>query len=476
MDVAREFGLAPNVIEKDYVLGWVLAGILNHLELGPSWVFKGGTCLKKCYFETYRFSEDLDFTLTIPAHLNPHFLSEAFGQVSEWVYEHSGIEIPKDTIRFEVYENLRGNPSAQGRVGYHGPMRMRRAGDAPRIKLDLTNDEVLVLESVIREVHHPYSDRPDDGIHIRCYCFEELFAEKIRALAERERPRDLYDVVHLYRHDELRPNRVLIYDTLAQKCAFKGIAVPTMEALEDKPERIELEAEWENMLGHQLPALPPFEQFWRELLSFFQWLHGIAEKVARPAIHVAAAGIDEAWRPPSMAYAWHTSTPLEIIRFAAVNRLCIELNYRDEQGRQRRPIIEPYSLRRTRDGNLLLYAVKHETGEARSYRVDRIQGAEVTRTSFIPRYLVELTPVGPVSAPPVTRASTHVSRPMVSRSRTGARSRRTASSKPRYVFQCTICGKQFTRDSYNATLNPHKNKQGYPCPGRVGLHVTTKYR
>lgn len=26
-------------------------------------MFKGGTCLKKCYIETYRFSEDLDFTV-----------------------------------------------------------------------------------------------------------------------------------------------------------------------------------------------------------------------------------------------------------------------------------------------------------------------------------------------------------------------------------------------------------------------------
>lgn len=122
-----------------------------------------------------------------------------------------------------------------------------------------------------------------------------------------------------------------------------------MEALEDKPERIELEAEWENMLGHQLPALPPFEQFWQELISFFQWLHGIAKKVARPAIQVAAVEIDETWRPPSMAYAWHTSIPLEIIRFAAANRLCVDLAY---QGSRR--LIEPYSLRRTRDGNLLL--------------------------------------------------------------------------------------------------------------------------
>jgi predicted nucleotidyltransferase component of viral defense system len=51
------------VVEKDYVLGWILAGMYGHEELAESWVFKGGTCLKKCYFETYRFSEDLDFTL-----------------------------------------------------------------------------------------------------------------------------------------------------------------------------------------------------------------------------------------------------------------------------------------------------------------------------------------------------------------------------------------------------------------------------
>ncbi len=28
--------------------------------------FKGGTALKRCYFGDYRFSEDLDFTLTKP--------------------------------------------------------------------------------------------------------------------------------------------------------------------------------------------------------------------------------------------------------------------------------------------------------------------------------------------------------------------------------------------------------------------------
>ena len=52
LEFAREFQLEPNVVEKDYALGWLLAGISNHPALRDSWIFKGGTCLKKCFFET----------------------------------------------------------------------------------------------------------------------------------------------------------------------------------------------------------------------------------------------------------------------------------------------------------------------------------------------------------------------------------------------------------------------------------------
>jgi predicted nucleotidyltransferase component of viral defense system len=404
MEFAREFGLAPQVIEKDYVLGWMLAGIAAHPDIGQSWVFKGGTCLKKCYFETYRFSEDLDFTLTDPAHLDEQFLLTTFAGIAEWVYEQTGIEVPHDTVKVELYDNPRGNHSAQSRLGYRGPM--RRGGDVPRIKLDLTDDEVVVLEPTVREVHHPYSDKPGDGIKIQCYSFEEVFAEKIRALSERERPRDLYDVVHLYRHDELRPDRALVFSTLERKCAYKGIAVPTMVTIENQPARAELEMDWASMLTHQLPALPSFEQFWREIPALFNWLHGVAEKEKRPAFQLTTGrvAVDETWRPPVMGSAWHVQAPLEIIRFAAANRLCVNLEYRDERGCIGKRVIEPYSLRRTQEGNILLYAVKTERGEPRAYRVDRIVGIEVTNIPFTPRYQVELTPVGPISVPTVRRA------------------------------------------------------------------------
>jgi predicted nucleotidyltransferase component of viral defense system len=467
MELAREFGLAPNVIEKDYALGWLLAGISGHRELAE-WVFKGGTCLKKCYFETYRFSEDLDFTLTEPEHLDERFLANRFAQVAEWIYDSTGLEVPVDTIRFEVYQNPRGKLSAQGRVGYRGPM--KRAGDAPRIKLDLTDDEVLVLDPAMREVHHPYSDRPASGIFVRCYSFEEVFAEKIRALTERTRPRDLYDVIHLFRHDELRPNRELVLETLHAKCAFKEIQVPTMSTLEQTPERIELEADWASMLGHQLPALPPFQEFWDRLPEVFQWLHAATETPKRPRLELRMADVDPGWQPPPMAQAWGAAAPLEIIRFAAANRLCVDLAY---QGTHR--IIEPYSLRRTRDNNLLLYAARRDTGEPRSYRVDRIEGASATTTPFEPRYLVELTPAGPVAAPPVTRTQPADHSPSARRARLATRRTQSTHRRSglRYVFKCTVCGKHFTRTSYDANLNPHKGRHGYPCLGRAGVYVKT---
>lgn len=62
LEHAKEQQLQATTVEKDYILGWLLYAIGSHPRLSR-WIFKGGTCLKKCFFETYRFSEDLDFTI-----------------------------------------------------------------------------------------------------------------------------------------------------------------------------------------------------------------------------------------------------------------------------------------------------------------------------------------------------------------------------------------------------------------------------
>ena len=143
LELATSSGIRPHVIEKDYVLGWMLAGIHQH-QIGKTWVFKGGTCLKKCYFETYRFSEDLDFTLSDPAQIDNDFLHSVFSEISEWIYENAGIEVPVEKLTFDIYENPRGVTSCQGRVFYRGPISPGSHKRLPRIKLDLTVDELLV--------------------------------------------------------------------------------------------------------------------------------------------------------------------------------------------------------------------------------------------------------------------------------------------------------------------------------------------
>ena len=125
IDTASALGLNPHVVEKDYVLGWMLWGISNHDALATSWVFKGGTCLKKCFFETYRFSEDLDFTLTDGSHLHIDFLKEVFTQIGESIYEETGIELPSDYQKFDIYTNPRGEKSCQCKIGYQGPVSPR---------------------------------------------------------------------------------------------------------------------------------------------------------------------------------------------------------------------------------------------------------------------------------------------------------------------------------------------------------------
>lgn len=47
LEFAGGVGLDANVVEKDYVLGWMLAGISQHPRTSETWLFKGGTCLKK---------------------------------------------------------------------------------------------------------------------------------------------------------------------------------------------------------------------------------------------------------------------------------------------------------------------------------------------------------------------------------------------------------------------------------------------
>ena len=458
LEAASALKLLPSIVEKDYVLGWVLAGINAHQETSESWVFKGGTCLKKCYFETYRFSEDLDFTLRDEGHVDEGLLRQVLADVVAWVGEQSGLTIPVDQLGFDIYQNPRGHISCQGKIAYRGPV-SPTSGGWPKIKLDLTADERLVLPAARREIFHPYTDRPAQGLWVNCYAYEEAFGEKLRALGERTRPRDLYDVVNLFRNTDSRPSASVLRDVLQQKCAHKAIPMPTAETL--APHREALAGMWEDMLGHQLPILPPMSDFWNALPEIFTWLMGGAEIPQRTQIQYGVGEVAVRARVLPMSVPVRARGTLEIIRFAAANHLCVDLTY---EGSVRR--IEPYSLRQTAEGNFVLHAIRSDSGEHRSYRVDRMRAVAVTSQVFSPRYAVELTSTGPLTVAPSTAS------PRIASTRNSGTNRKLG---PTYTYRCPYCQKTFNRTTMDGSLNPHKHTRGYPCPGRTGVYVLTTY-
>ena len=465
LERAAEWGLRAEVVEKDYVLGWLLAGIANHAELCDTWIFKGGTCLKKCYFETYRFSEDLDFSLLPTAHYSVEELLRQVKELARWVHEQSGIELSENAIVLEPKRNKQGQPTFRARIAYRGPLVMPTA---PRALFDLTQHEVVAAAPAQRPIYHPYPDEFPSDTSVAAYCLEELFAEKTRALHERTRPRDLYDVVQLVENYaeavDFSAARVLF----RTKCSSKGIATPSSAALVAQVQAsAELVADWKAMLAHQLPALPPLDGIRIRMPAALAWIDEPAPALAEmPSVYLPAAPIAPSLAPlprvpvradeqnvaPAGVTFWGGEGPLELVRFAGANRLMVSFSY---NGKHR--TVEPYSLRRAGTGNLLLYAHEEAAGHVKAFKVAEISALAVTETTFVPRYSIELS--GIAAAP--TRAP-----------------RRTSSSSGRtsfgvtYVFECPYCQKTFRRTSNDPGLRAHKRKDGYgDCSGRRGYLV-----
>lgn len=90
--LAKEGGrrIPEAVLERDYCLTWFLVG-LSRSPLRDILAFKGGTALKRCYFGNYRFSEDLDFSLTNATHLES--ILAGFEKIYTEIKESSGMII-----------------------------------------------------------------------------------------------------------------------------------------------------------------------------------------------------------------------------------------------------------------------------------------------------------------------------------------------------------------------------------------------
>lgn len=172
---ADDDGLPAPTVERDYVLAHALAAIAER-DQEQRLVFKGGTSLRLCHFTDYRYSADLDFSLTggIDAEGATRLIAEALVDCRERI----------DLPQLELDER---NPP---RIRYVGPL-----GAKPRfVKLDLAPDE-LVEDTAILPIRQRYEDQADG--RCRVYTLKEITAEKLRCVMQRLQCRDLLDLYEL---------------------------------------------------------------------------------------------------------------------------------------------------------------------------------------------------------------------------------------------------------------------------------------
>ncbi len=249
---ARDAKVRDQQIEKDYILSWILQGIAQHKILSKSIVFKGGTVLKKVYFEDYRFSEDLDFTLLNDTTSNDQIFGW-FREVFEYVREEANI--PLDIIDDNEHED--------GGINFYitfiGPLGGQ--GNNKRVKIDISRHEKIVFNMVFQNVKISYSDQ--EPHQLLCYPLEEVLVEKLRSLMQRMQARDFYDIWYLL---EIHGMDIDFYSNEFKiKCKNKEInPVEFHQKLEQRLPQYK--GRWQKSLAGQIYDLPDFERVERELM------------------------------------------------------------------------------------------------------------------------------------------------------------------------------------------------------------------
>lgn len=259
------------VLERDYLLSWILAGIARTDILRDTLVFKGGTCLKKCYFGDYRFSEDLDFSGVgdVPrGDAMEAAVREAVAAAKRLLDEYAPVE-----IACERYTEKEPHPGGQEAFSIRARFPWHRDLHT-RVIIETAVDEQVLKPAERKRIIHEYGEPFET--EVQTYALEEIMAEKLRAILQhrkklesrgwgRSRARDYYDlwrVLHAYR-DCMHLGGFI--DFLRAKCALKNVSFTDEGDFFGENMLKYVEKTWDQWLGPLVPDLPSFQTVIGEL-------------------------------------------------------------------------------------------------------------------------------------------------------------------------------------------------------------------
>ena len=264
LEAREHLGVPWEVLERDYLLSWILAGINEVPSLRTTLVFKGGTALKKCYFGDYRFSEDLDFSglAGVPEGAE---MERAIGEVCRAAIAlldpFAAIE-----IKYERYKEKQPHPGGQEAFTIRARLPWQRL-PGTTVMIETAMDEKVLKPAVRLKVLHEYGESFD--VEVPVYALEEIVAEKLRAILQhaqmlevrgwsRSRARDYYDLWRIFGTYKRQMDLTDFTPFLREKCAVRGVSFTGVRDFFPDPMMTYVEKTWDQWLGPLVPRLPPF--------------------------------------------------------------------------------------------------------------------------------------------------------------------------------------------------------------------------
>lgn len=180
----------PSMVEQDLLISRALVAIFSDEFLASQLAFRGGTALHKLYLSPQpRYSEDIDLVQINPGPIKP--------------------------IMFRLGEVLNFLPDrVTKQKRYNNTMLFRMESEVPptvqlRLKVEINCYEhfsVLGLAKIPFRVENPWFI---GEAQLTTYQFEELLGTKLRALYQRKKGRDLFDLYVALQRKEVDVEKVM---------------------------------------------------------------------------------------------------------------------------------------------------------------------------------------------------------------------------------------------------------------------------
>jgi Nucleotidyl transferase AbiEii toxin, Type IV TA system len=180
--------VSPENVEQDLVLSRLIIEFANHPLLCDDLVFRGGTCFHKLWLDRpWRYSEDLDY------------VRRSEGGVGDV------LDAIRDVARIVGFDDVRTE------IGRHPKARLRStflSGQRLQIKVEMNTFERSPAQPTVTRPFTVDSPWFGGSAEVPTFTIEELTATKIRALFQRSKGRDLFDLWLAVEQAGIKPSAI----------------------------------------------------------------------------------------------------------------------------------------------------------------------------------------------------------------------------------------------------------------------------